>query len=422
MDRKSVMSAWLAIPRPPPHLSDNRIWTLTMAISVSGFGLYALYRHDRVTEFSSKVRTAVKAGRNAMDVLSKLTEISGTLLTELQDFLQTDSKTLPKSVRQISVLMSSSEFRKGARSLVMAFFEGLALSGGDRTSLEANGVFENLVEKIIEKATTRPDLLSIAVRVATRNAAEEIIQALRMTAANGVGGAFEMITSTSQSNAIDLLISRIATFNGRRVMSTVVTAFTTTLATVCFERMQGTNSWDEVFRVISRPGNRRVIHELLGCSTKEFARSMMECLAENRAKSSVRLTSAPFMRSEITEVDSQDNVLPSAVRYHAAQIREQADRGAATEAVSNLVQSVVLAARNDECRSFMFQLAGSAFTQVMRALVHDLCLWMYKLCAQKTTHFLENCWDFSKNVLYPAVVCHLWFWLYLISTTAAMQQ
>lgn len=419
MDRKNLMSAWLAIPRPPPHLSDRRVWTLTMAISVSGFGLYALYRHDQIFEFSSKVRSAVKAGRDAIDVLSKLTEISGTCLTDLQEFLQADTTTLPKSVRQISVLMTSPEFRKGARSLVMAFFEGLALSGGDRTSLEANGVFENLVEKIIEKATTRPDLLSIAVRVATKNAAEELIQALRLTAASGV----LELSSTAQSNALDLIISRIATFNGRRVMSTVVTAFTTTLATVCFERMQGTNAWEEVFTVISRPQNRRVIHELLGCSTKEFARSMMECLAENRAKNSVRLNAAPqFLRSEITEVDSQDNVLPSAVKHHAMQIREQADRGAATEAVSNLVQSVVVAARNDECRSFMFQLAGSAFTQVMRALVQDFCIWLYRLCIQKTVRFLEHCWDFSENVLYPAIICHLCFWLYLISTTAAMQQ
>lgn len=419
MDRKSLMSAWLAIPRPPPHLSDRRVWTLTMAISVSGFGLYALYRHDQIFEFSSKVRSAVKAGRNAMDVLSKLTEISSTCLTDLQEFLQTDTTTLPKSVRQISVLMTSPEFRKGARSLVMAFFEGLALSGGDRTSLEANGVFENLVEKIIEKATTRPDLLSIAVRMATKNAAEELIQALRLTAASGV----LEFSSTAQSNALDIIISRIATCNGRRVMTTVVNAFTTTLATVCFERMQGTNAWEEVFAVISRPPNRRVIHELLGCSTKEFARSMMECLAENRAKNSVRLTSAPpFVRSEIIEVDSQDNVLPSVVKHHATQIREQADRGAATEAVSNLVQSVVVAARNDECRSFMFQLAGSAFTQVMRALVQDFCLWLYRLCIQKTVRFLEHCWDFSENVLYPAIICHLCFWLYLISTTAAMQQ
>lgn len=385
MNSKSPVVAWIGIPRAP-HIHDRKLWSLSIALSVAGFGLFALYRQEHVSEFSSKLRRAVRAGRNAVDVMTKLTEISHTVLSDVHLYLESNTDAVPQSLRQVSALLSTQEFRGAMRSLVMAFFEGLALSGGERTSLESQPVFENLVERIIVRATRRPDLLSIAVRLATRHAADELLQILNVLKSplNGTGA------SRSRGNTpLDVLIARVATENGRKVMSSVVTAFTSTLVTVCIEKSRGVNTWDDVFQVIARPANLRVIHQLAGVSSREFARSMIDSLADVRPRTII--PRGPITTEITADVDY--SIQPAPVR------RTEVERSPASQAVSNLVDSFVTVAHNEESRRVLYQFCGYAVAEVIKVLFLDFVRWfrqsvfadLLKFCLALVYEFLLFC-------------------------------
>lgn len=394
MSSKSTAVAWIGIPRAP-HIQDQRLWGVTFAMSVAGFGLYALYKQEYVHDFTSRLRSAVRAGCNAVDVMTKLTEITHTVLSDVHLFLQSDAEFIPQSLRQVTALLSTREFRNATRSLVMAFFEGLALSGGERVSLQNQPVFENLVERVIVQATRRPDLLSVAVRLATRHATDEIIQLLNVLKSplhNGTHG-------NRGTTPLDFLLSRVSTDSGRRVMSSVVTAFTSTLVTVCIEKSRGIRTWDEIFQVISRPNNLRLIYHLAGLSSREFARSMIDGLATRNVPS-------PLCTEITAEVDYS-------VPVSSCQ-SSRIERSPTSEAVANLVDSFVTVTKDEQSRKFMYQFVGQAFAEVVKVLIKDFVNWFHK-------SVLSDVMDWSIDILYEFMIFCCIPLVHVFSTSLAIQ-
>jgi len=285
------------------------------------------------------------------------------------------------------------------RSLVMAFFEGLAVSGGERTSMENQPIFENLVERIIVRATRRPDLLSIAVRLATRNAADELLQLLNVVKSpfNGTG------SPHSRTQApLDVLLSRMATENGRRVMSTVVAAFTSTLVTVCIEKSRGISTWDDIFAVIARPANLRVIHQLVGVSSREFGRTVIDSLAESRQRALV--PRGPIS----TEITAEVDYAPR------PNLMYRPERSQASQAVSTLVDSFVAVSHNEESRRVLYQFCGYAVAEVIKVLLLDFIRW----CRQSV---VSDLLIFSAALLYDLLLFCSIPLIHMLTTSLSIQ-
>ena len=375
MDARSAIVAYFGLPHMPT-LQNRRLWSLSVAFSVTGFGLYALYKQERIYEFSKNVRSAVRAGRNAVDTMSRLAEISGTLVSDIQTYLESNTKSVPQSISRTTELMTTPEFRTAARSLVMTFFEGMAVSGGDETAFQNHDVLENLVERVIVRATQRPDLLSLAIRLATRHSAEELLQVLGAVKSPLIGS-----QTGHTSTPIDLMLSLMATPNGRCVMSSIVTAFASTLVTVVVEKSQGVDSWDEILRVISRPNNMRFISQLVGVSSREFARSLVHAL-----------TDMPVRRPR----------------------PEPPVENATTDIVSSLAKSIAVVAQDEDHRQVFYQFCGRTFVDLAKVLLSDFLKWFHqRICTDCVFHFGHLLFEFLLFCAIPLI--------YVLSTSLSME-
>ena len=401
MDARSAIVAYFGLPHVPT-LQNRRLWSLSVALSVTGFGLYALYQQERIHEFSTKLRRAVRAGLNAVDTVSRLAEISGTLVSDIQTYLESDAKCIPRSISRTTELMTTPEFRTAARSLVMAFFEGMAVSGGDETSLKSHDVLENLVERVIVRATRRPDLLSLAIRLATRHGAEELLQVLSDFKSPLIGS-----QTGHASTPIDLMLSLMSTPNGRCVMSSIVTAFASTLVTVVIEKSQGVDSWDEIFRVISRPNNMRFISQLAGVSSREFARSLVHALTDTRPRGSQH---APVCTEIRAEVDYPVPPVPAPVRRPQS---EPLLQSVTADTVSSLAKSIAVVAQDEDHRQLFYQFCGRASADLAKILLSDFLKWFHRrICTDCVVHLGSLLFEFLLFCAIPLI--------YVLSTSLSM--
>ena len=402
MDARSAIVAYFGLPHTPT-LQNRRLWSLSVAFSVTGFGLYALYKQERIYEFSKNVRSAVRAGRNAVDTMSRLAEISGTLVSDIQTYLESNTKSVPQSISRTTELMTTPEFRTAARSLVMTFFEGMAVSGGDETALQSHDVLENLVERVIVRATQRPDLLSLAIRLATRHSAEELLQVLGAVKSPLIGS-----QTGHTSTPIDLMLSLMATPNGRCVMSSIVTAFASTLVTVVVEKSQGVDSWDEILRVISRPNNMRFISQLVGVSSREFARSLVHALTDTRPRGSQH---APVCTEIRAEVDYSVPPVPAPIRRPRS---EPLLQSVTMDTVSSLAKSIAVVAQDEDHRQVFYQFCGQAFVNLAKILLSDFLKWFHqRICTDCVFHFGHLLFEFLLFCAIPLI--------YVLSTSLSME-
>jgi len=383
MNRSAVV-AWIGIPRAP-HIRDRKLWSFSIALSVAGFGLYALYRREHVAEFSSELLKVFKASRNAVDVVTSLSEISHRVLSDLNIFLQSDKESVPLSIRQITTLLSTQEFQNATRTLVMAFFEGLAKSGGYDGS-QSTPVLENLVERIMLRATRRPDLMSLVVRLTTRHATDEILSLLTVLKA-------PLSPGRGSGSALDLVLSRVASESGRKIMSSVVTAFTSTLVTVCLDKASGVNSWDEVFRVVSRPASMRLIQQVAGVSSREFAKTVIEGLNGTRSQSRSAVCTEITAEVDYSAVPAQvSNIHSIKMKRIAAGVVQvaKAESSHASKTVSNLVESFVDVAKNEDSREVLYKFCGKAMAEVIKLLLLDFIHWFRRSVFQDAIVFTAS--------------------------------
>ncbi|KAL0034522.1 hypothetical protein WJX79_006597 [Trebouxia sp. C0005] len=228
--------------------SRRRTWVVAGTASVAGAVLlYKLYHSERVARAWRQYQRLVLAFSSYNQTFLAGAEISAAISNDLKSFLQSDSKELPQSLRQLAQLFQAEETQAATSSIAAATIRGI-MSATQHTGASPSGGLDSVLSALTsEKGHS---LVSLAVSVAAR-------------------------TSTRTYYTLVQQVLRFAcTPEGERLCMMGVTNFVTNATSVYCQNLEGTNFWSDLFAAMVKPEHKQVAGHMTRCFVNELANTV----------------------------------------------------------------------------------------------------------------------------------------------------
>lgn len=248
----------------------RRTWVIGTTASLAGAALlYKLYyskrlalawhQYIRFTEAVSSYNQAFLAGA----------DISAAITTDLQQFLQSDNRELPQSLRQLAQLLQAEETQAATSSLAAATVRGIVIATHDAGGSSSSGI-----EKLLSALSSRQghSLVTLAVSVAARTSTQTYCECVERSAA--AAKVSEEATGVLADTLVQQVLRFACTPEGERLCMLGVKNFVTNATTVYCQNLEGVSMWQDLFSAMVKPEHKQVAGHLTRCFINELTNTL----------------------------------------------------------------------------------------------------------------------------------------------------
>eukprot|EP00191_Tetraselmis_sp_GSL018_P020604 CAMPEP_0177584414 /NCGR_PEP_ID=MMETSP0419_2-20121207/3881_1 /TAXON_ID=582737 /ORGANISM="Tetraselmis sp., Strain GSL018" /LENGTH=324 /DNA_ID=CAMNT_0019073947 /DNA_START=298 /DNA_END=1269 /DNA_ORIENTATION=- len=220
-----------------------------------GIGAVLAYRTGSYEKVRARLYRIARTLGIYHDIASHGGELVSDLLKDLQEFLHSDSKDVPRSFCQLARLLSSEEAVELYASLARGAVRG---AGGSPPGGSGGSGGAALADRFLELLFSErgESLVSVAVAMAARSSA----QALALDAASRDGGgstAEELVAAGSGA-----VLRVIGDPEGRRAISAFIAAFVSSGVGTYFDKSNERNYYEDIVASVATPSNREAVEHI----------------------------------------------------------------------------------------------------------------------------------------------------------------
>lgn len=258
----------------------QRLWIgRGLLVCGAGYGVYKIYNSEKVKHVLHVAKLLLAAGWNIAEVVAATSELSSKVLSDLNQFIDSEHDEIPPRFVQLSKLLASDEMCHAASAITLAIVEGAGNAGLDEEARRKGiGVVDRILEKVIDKLLSDRgrNLVSLAVSVAVRSTVQSMcrnVLSARTTSTRGEPvplDGVEMVQSLTAG-----MLSAMATENGDRLLKTTIGSFAENFVQACGDSLEGSSIVESVLSTISRPESIQVMSEIVGASSREAVASFV---------------------------------------------------------------------------------------------------------------------------------------------------
>ena len=258
----------------------RRNWVFGASASIAGAVLlYKLYYSERVTRAWRQYQRLSLAFASYNQAFLAGAELSSVISNDLKTFLQSDSRELPQSLRQLARLLQAAETQAAATSISAATVQGIISAAAQHTGASTFGGMKGVLEALTsEKGHT---LVSLAVSVAARTSTQTYCECVERSAA--AAKASEEATGVLADSLVQQVLRFACTPQGERLCMMGVTNFVTNATKVYCDNLEGTSMWQDLFAAMVKPEHKQVAGQMTRCFVNELINTLRKPGAPTRS-------------------------------------------------------------------------------------------------------------------------------------------
>ena len=250
--------------------SHRRKWVIGGTASIAGaLLLYKLYHSQRLARAWRQYQRLIVAFSSYNQAFLAGAEISAAISKDLQSFLQSDSRELPQSLRQVAQLIQAEETQAATSSIAAAAVRGI-VSATHQPGVSSTGSIEKLLNALSSKQGH--DLVSLAVSVAARSSTRTYCECVERSAA--AAKASEEATGVLADTLVQQVLRFACTPEGERLCMMGVQNFVTNATAVYCQNLEGVSMWQDLFAAMVKPEHKQVAALITRCFTNELTNTL----------------------------------------------------------------------------------------------------------------------------------------------------
>ena len=248
----------------------RRNWVVGGTATLAGaLLLYKLYHSDRLARARRQYQRLRVAFSSYNKAFLSGAEVSAAISTDLQSFLQSDSKELPQSLRQLAQLFQVEETQAAISSIAAATVRGI-VSATHHTGGSSSASFEKLLDALSSKQGH--SLVSLAVSVAARTSTHTYCECVERSAA--AAKASEEATGVLADTLVQQVLRFACTPEGERLCMLGVQNFVTNATAVYCQNLEGVSMWQDLFAAMVKPEHKQVASHITRCFINELTNTL----------------------------------------------------------------------------------------------------------------------------------------------------
>lgn len=248
----------------------RRNWVIGATTSLAGaILLYKLYHSERLARAWRQYQRLTEAVSSYNQAFLAGADVAATVSKDLQFFLQSDSKELPQSLRQLAQLLQAEETQAATSSIAAATVKGIVSATHD-----AGGSSSSSIEKIFTALSSQQghSLVTLAVSVAARTSTHTYCECVERSAA--AAKASEEATGVLADTLVQQVLRFACTKEGERLCMLGVKNFVTNATAVYCQNLEGVSMWQDLFAAMVKPEHKQVAGHITRCFTNELTNTL----------------------------------------------------------------------------------------------------------------------------------------------------
>ena len=248
----------------------RRNWVIGGTASLAGaLLLYKLYHSERVARAWRQYQRLIVAFSSYNQAFLSGAEVSAAISKDLQTFLQSDSKELPQSLRQLAQLFQAEETQAATSSIAAATVRGIVSATHHAGESSSAGV-----EKLLNALSSEQghSLVSLAVSVAARTSTHTYCECVERSAT--AAKASEEATGVLADTLVQQVLRFACTPEGERLCMLGVKNFVTNATAVYCQNLEGVSMWQDLFAAMVKPEHKQVASQLTRCFINELTNTL----------------------------------------------------------------------------------------------------------------------------------------------------
>ncbi|KAJ9670444.1 hypothetical protein PVL29_026775 [Vitis rotundifolia] len=231
----------------------RKLAVVLAAFGFTSYGVYRVYQSPSLVDKRNKLCKLLEALASIVEASSDSAQTVGLVSRDLKAFLESDSDQIPKSLKQLSKIMSSKEFSESMTGVTQAITVGL-LNGYGSTSNEMSDV-SSFLDRVVDKLLT-PAGSGFASAV-VGSFAKNMVMALFSDGQSCVDD------TGSQATCIPGLVNVICSEKCKELISDCIQLFVSTAVAVYLEKTKDINTYDEILSGLTNPKHEKEVRDLL---------------------------------------------------------------------------------------------------------------------------------------------------------------
>lgn len=231
----------------------RKLAVVLAAFGFTSYGVYRVYQSPSLVDKRNKLCKLLEALASIVEASSDSAQTVVLVSRDLKAFLESDSDQIPKSLKQLSKIMSSKEFSESMTGVTQAVTVGF-LNGYGSTSNEMSDV-SSFLDRVVDKLLT-PAGSGFASAV-VGSFAKNMVMALFSEGQSCVDD------TGSQVTCIPGLVNVICSEKCKELIGDCIQLFVSTAVAVYLEKTKDINTYDEILSGLTNPKHEKEVRDLL---------------------------------------------------------------------------------------------------------------------------------------------------------------
>ena len=236
----------------------RKLAVLLAAFGFTSYGVYRVCQSPSLVDKRNKLCNLLGALASVVEASSDSAQTVGLVSRDLKQFIESDSDQIPKSLKQLSKIMSSNEFSESMTHVTQAITVGF-LNGYGSASNEMSDV-SSFLDRVMDKLLT-PAGSGFASAV-VGSFARNMVMALFSDGQNLKNLVIAGDTG-SEGTFIPGLVNVICSEKCKELIGDCVQMFISTAVAVYLEKTKDINTYDEILSGLTNPKHEKEVREML---------------------------------------------------------------------------------------------------------------------------------------------------------------
>lgn len=236
----------------------RKLAVLLAAFGFTGYGVYRVCQSPSLVDKRNQLCKLLGALSSIVEASSDSAQAVGLLSRDLKQFLESDSNQIPRSMKQLSKVMSSKEFSESISGITQAITVGF-LNGNGSASNEMTD-FSGFLDRVLDKLLT-PAGSGFASAV-VGSFARNLVVTLFSDGQN-LNNLINVHETGSPATGIPGLVNLISNEKCRELIGDCVQLFVSTAVAVYLEKTKDVNTYEEILKALSNSKHEKEVRDVL---------------------------------------------------------------------------------------------------------------------------------------------------------------